>query len=241
MPLLANQGSNAKLAKNVNVTQAFESHIMYLKPADSSGLGVNLCPAASEGCTKVCLNVAGRGAMSDVQAGRQRKTELFVKHREEFMNQLAEELCRLVKRAKRIGVMQAVRLNGTSDISWERQAIVRDGVEYPGVPQAFPELTFYDYTKLPARAMASTGPSWPSNYRLTFSRSEVNGAIAAKLLMAGVNVAVVFATKPAIDPATTVDGDAHDMRFLDPVGRGMVIALSAKGKARKDCSGFVVR
>jgi hypothetical protein len=242
MSLLASQGSNAKLAKNVAVSQEFESHILYLKPADSSDLGVNLCPAATAGCMAACLNTAGRGGMNSVQAGRQRKTELYVNDRPEFLRQLSAELSRLVKRAAKTGRMQAVRLNGTSDIAWERQPIVRDGVEYPGVPQAFPELQFYDYSKLPARAVLSIGQAWPKNYRLTFSRSESNGRIAAQLLVAGVNVAVVFdkESKPAADGLTVIDGDAHDMRFLDPKG-GWIIALTAKGRAKKDCSGFVVR
>jgi hypothetical protein len=37
-----------------------------------------------------------------------------------------------------------------------------------------------------------------------------------------------------------VDGDSTDLRFLDPKG-GYVIGLRAKGKARKDTSGFVVQ
>ena len=36
----------------------------------------------------------------------------------------------------------------------------------------------------------------------------------------------------------TLDGDLTDMRFLDPQG-GYVVALYAKGKAKRDTSGFV--
>jgi hypothetical protein len=37
-----------------------------------------------------------------------------------------------------------------------------------------------------------------------------------------------------------VNGDLHDLRFLDPKG-GNIVVLKAKGKARKDLSGFVIR
>ena len=38
---------------------------------------------------------------------------------------------------------------------------------------------------------------------------------------------------------TVIDGDDDDLRYLD-MG-GVVIGLKAKGKAKKDTSGFVVR
>ena len=40
------------------------------------------------------------------------------------------------------------------------------------------------------------------------------------------------------DGMRTLDGDKTDLRFLDGAG---VVALYAKGKAKKDVSGFVVR
>jgi hypothetical protein len=36
-----------------------------------------------------------------------------------------------------------------------------------------------------------------------------------------------------------VDGDATDLRFLDP--RGVIVGLKAKGKGKQDTSGFVVK
>jgi hypothetical protein len=59
-------------------------------------------------------------------------------------------------------------------------------------------------------------------------------------------VAVVFDVKrgkplpAAFMGASVIDGDMHDLRFLDGY-QGAVIGLRAKGPAKKDCSGFVVR
>jgi hypothetical protein len=60
----------------------------------------------------------------------------------------------------------------------------------------------------------------------------------------GENVAVVFSSKKGEDLPVTwqgrevIDGDLHDLRFLD--GKNKVVGLRAKGKARKDGSGFSV-
>lgn len=244
MKLLADQSSNAKLSKNAATTDEWQTSIMYLSPSDSSGLRegfrpVNLCPAASPGCRAACLNTAGRGAMGSVQAGRLRKTRLYVQDRAEFNRQLAADLLTLVNRQRRTGVLQAVRLNGTSDVAWEEHQIERDGILYAGVPQAFPELQFYDYTKMVLRAQWTREGSWPRNYHLTFSRSEVNDGIVNRLLSSSINIAVVFGGSSL--PATwngreVIDGTLHDMRFLDPPG--CIVGLLAKGRARKDGTGF---
>jgi hypothetical protein len=83
----------------------------------------------------------------------------------------------------------------------------------------------------------------PSNYYLTFSRSESNETDALAVLAAGGNVAAVFSSPNY--PQTwkgfeVVDGDKSDLRFLDKRG-GAVVALYAKGKAKKDASGFVIQ
>ncbi len=183
MFLLADQSSNAKLSKNLGVTAEWQTSILYLSPSDSSGLGVNMCPAASPGCRAACLNTAGRGAMNSVQAGRLRKTWLYVNNRAEFNRQLVADLETVARRQVRTSIKQAIRLNGTSDICWEYNPVMRGGVNYSGVPQAFPELQFYDYTKLPERARkAAIGLFSYANYHITFSRSEVNDNVCAKLL-----------------------------------------------------------
>ena len=252
MYLLADQSSNAKLSKNLGITAKWQTSILYLSPADSSDLTdssggpVNLCPAASPGCRAACLNTAGRGAMSSVQLGRLRKTKLLVQDPIEFNRQLSADLETLVNRQRRTGVRQAVRLNGTSDIAWEFHSIVRNGTEFDGVPQAFPELLFYDYTKLPNRIIDFATPedSWfPSNYHLTFSRSEVNDVIVRRLLKySTVTVAVVFSgtqLPTEWNGRPVIDGTQHDMRFLDPAG--VIVGLLAKGKAKRDDSGFTIQ
>jgi hypothetical protein len=63
-----------------------------------------------------------------------------------------------------------------------------------------------------------------------------------KALAAGMNAAVVFReamTKETWQGLPVVNGDADDLRILDPEG-GHIVALYAKGKAKRDTSGFVV-
>jgi hypothetical protein len=53
------------------------------------------------------------------------------------------------------------------------------------------------------------------------------------------NVAVVFDTLPTTYLGRpVVNGDDTDLRFLDP--QGVVVGLKAKGRAKKDTSGFTV-
>jgi hypothetical protein len=60
----------------------------------------------------------------------------------------------------------------------------------------------------------------------------------------GVNVAAVYldAEKALKNISDTIDGDSHDLRFLDGKhSRGKIVVLKAKGDAKKDFSGFVIR
>jgi hypothetical protein len=55
----------------------------------------------------------------------------------------------------------------------------------------------------------------------------------------GMNVAAVFHKVPETYLGRTViNGDETDLRFLDP--KGVIVGLKAKGKAKKDTTGFVV-
>jgi hypothetical protein len=235
MHLLSHESSNAKLAKNAAYVTGYETYILYLAPATTVA-GLNLCPAASPGCLKACLFTAGRGAMSSVAQARIRKTEMYRDDRAGFMFMLFADLRAAAARAKRLGVRVAVRLNGTSDIAWETETVAG----HANVMAAFPEITFYDYTKRPERAAASLRANWPANYSLTFSRSEANDSISQRLANRGANVAVVFDSElPAqYFGRAVIDGTTHDMRFLDT--KGVVVGLLAKGRARRDDSGFVV-
>ena len=225
--LLTPDFANAKTAKNQGL--GFQSVILHLSPSNLSGF--NICPAASTGCRAACLNTAGRGRFDSIQLARLRKTLFFVKLRDQFLRQLDSEIFRLRQRAAKIGQSAVVRLNGTSDLQWELFKI--DGLT---LFQRHVNVQFYDYTKLIHRLKRPL----PFNYHLTFSRSETNAAAAETALELGFNVATVFDVVPETYAGRPViSGDKTDLRFLD--APGVIVGLTAKGKAKRDFSGFVIR
>lgn len=229
--------TNAKTIKGEKY--GIKTAILYLMPAKQSG--VQLCPmAAIAGCEKACLFTAGRGAMSNVMLSRLRKTLYFNQYRDLFMNQLHNELIRERAKAKRRGYKLIVRLNGTSDIRFENIAVSG----YPNIMQALPDIQYYDYSKLANRR------NIPANYDITFSYSGVAdyAPYVAKAVANGERIAVVFRDRAIVERMLAngetflglpvIDGDNSDIRHIEP--KGVIVALYAKGKARKDQSGFVV-
>ena len=225
---------NTKTAKGE--ASGYLTGILHLAPGAISGAQV--CPKASAGCLAACLNTAGRGRFDSIQQARIKKTRWLFDDRSGFMAALVKSIEATVRKAQREGLIPTIRLNGTSDLPWEKFKCVRDGVEYRNPMEAFPDVQFYDYTKIPARAIKWADGQMPSNYHVTFSASEDNESACRMVSMAGGNVAVVFDTIPdAWYGRVVVDGDKTDLRFLDPAG--VVVGLKAKGSAKTDSSGFV--
>jgi hypothetical protein len=230
--LISNGNTNAKTIKNES-----ETYILYLSPYNLNSTGKNICPFASKGCAEACLNSAGRGAFSNVQKARQRKTDLFFSDPNLFFSQLLSDLSKINKKAIKESKNIFIRLNGTSDLDFDKLL-----VRYTGNGLlSFGALRFYDYTKDKNKAKNFARYSDNDIYRVTYSRKETDQDQEIEtLLNYGVNVAVVFSNDL---PNTylnfpVVNGDLTDLRFNDP--NGVVIGLKAKGKAKKDCSGFVV-
>lgn len=229
---------NPKTAKGKS--HGYLTAILHLAPANAAGLGT-VCPRATAGCIATCLNTAGHGGIfkagestNAVQEARKRRTVAFRLDPFAFESRLAGDIARHVVTARHHGLTPCVRINGTSDQPALAQRMAR----------CFPDVQFYDYTKIPHPWRRTL-----ENYHITFSRSETNEAACVDALRHGVNVAVVFSTRrgqPLPDRwhigdvfTTVVDGDATDLRFLDP--RGVIVGLRAKGRARRDTSGFVVQ
>jgi hypothetical protein len=228
--------TNAKTVKGQKY--GFMTGILYLAPSDISGHQV--CPMAKlAGCENACLYSAGRGAFNSVQESRINKTKLFFAYPQLFMERLAKDIEKLIRKAEKAGMIPLVRLNGTSDIRWENVRFDYGfGNEQITIFELFPDLQFYDYTKLANRKGV------PANYDLTFSYSGLPGyqAQVKKAIASGMRIATVFRTRDSIPSEfmgmQCVDGDDSDIRHLDP--KGVIVALYAKGKARTDNSGFVI-
>ena len=224
---LLNIDNNAKTIKGQKLKVM--TAILYLAPANSSGF--NVCAQASEGCKAACLFTAGRGVMSNVRQGRIDKTRWYFLERESFLDQLRVEIKRHVKRCELKKFKPAVRLNGTSDISFERHGIFED----------FPEVQFYDYTKIYKRALKWATGGYPKNYHLTYSLNEDNKKLAFDILKKGGNIAAVFRTQKLpkqFKGYKVINADKSDVRFKDP--KNVIAGLYAKGKARYDKTGFVL-
>ena len=224
--------ANPKIQKGTKL--GYLSFILHLAPADLSGKEV--CPKRTAGCTAACLNTAGRGGMfkkgentNMIQKARIRKTQEFFTNRDAFMLQLIKDVKLGIKQATKLGLTPCFRLNGTSDLSWEKYKV--DG---KNIFELFPDVQFYDYTKVLGRKVADY-----KNYHLTFSAADGNDADVDKAIAQNMNVTVVFDKIPAEYKGKEVfNADDTDLRFLDP--KGVVLGLKAKGRAKKDRTGFVV-
>ena len=228
---------NPKILKGT--AQGYNTYILHLAPANVSGY--ETCPKRTAGCTAACLNTAGRGGMfkrgettNVIQEARKRKTCLFFENRGSFMLQLYLDIKKAIKQSEKLGLVPVFRLNGTSDLAWEKYE-VQDG---KNIFEMFPNVQFYDYTKMLNRKVKTF-----ANYHLTFSAADGNDADVDKAIEQGYNIATVFGIKKtlpmpeAYKGLPVFNGDESDLRFLDP--KGVVVGLYAKGKAKKDTSGFV--
>ena len=221
---------NPKVMKGMS--QGYMTYILHLAPANLSGY--ETCPKRTAGCTAACLNTAGRGGMfkpggtNTIQEARKRKTRMFFEQREVFIETLKNDIRKAIKQSEKKGLIPVFRLNGTSDIPFEKY----------GIFEEFPEVQFYDYTKILGRKVKNI-----PNYHLTFSAADGNDADVEKAIAQGMNVATVFGLKKTQPMPETFNGrpvfngDDSDLRFLDP--KGVIVGLYAKGRAKKDTSGFV--
>ena len=232
---------NPKVLKGM--AQGYNTYILHLAPADLSGY--ETCAKRTDGCTAACLNTAGRGGMfkrgentNVIQQARIRKTKMFFENRVEFMATLVKDIELAIKQSKKMELVPVFRLNGTSDLSWEKYEVVRNGKLFRNIFTAFPEVQFYDYTKVLGRKVKEY-----SNYQLTFSAADGNDSDVLRAMNEGLNVAVVFGIKKTLPMPVdylnrpVFNGDESDLRFLDP--KGVIVGLYAKGKAKKDTTGFV--
>lgn len=229
--------ANPKVLKGQS--QGYNTFILHLSPANLSGY--ETCPKRTAGCTAACLNTAGHGGMfkkgettNVVQEARKRRTRMFFENRAGFFEQLVKEIQNAIKLSAKQGMIPVFRLNGTSDLSFEKYE-VEDG---KNIFQLFPDVQFYDYTKILGRKVKHL-----TNYHLTFSAADGNDADVLKAIQQGYNVATVFGLKKTEPMPETYNGrpvfngDESDLRFLDP--KGVIVGLYAKGRAKKDESGFV--
>jgi hypothetical protein len=254
---------SAKAAKATGF--GYLNAIHYMAPADTGGVG-NLCPNASPQCKALCLGVySGQAAMvadlengtNSVRESRKSKARMFMHARNYYLNLIALEIVAIERKAAKDGLVPVIRLNGSTDIPWERIRFTLEpktakaiGYQFgwQALPNAlgqkvtlielFRHLQFVDYTKSPQRLARK-----PANLDLTLSYSVTNSAACIDALSNGHNVAMIFAggLPESFAGFPVIDGDIHDLRHLDPKG-GYIVGLSPKGnKAKKDASGFVVR
>jgi hypothetical protein len=201
------------------------TYIMYLSPFNQNATGKNVCSHASQGCAEACLFGSGFGGMfTDVEKGRINKTNYFLAERQEFLNQLKTEIEKLVKKHAKKKENVCIRLNGTSDLAFEKFKVE----DNKSIIELFPNVQFYDYTKNHFRFNRIL----PENYHLTFSRSETNDIEAENLLAQGHNVAIVFDKLPETYKGyKVINGDLSDLRFKDE--ENVVIGLKYKNLTGK--------
>ena len=240
--LLSTPDSNPKT--DLSTVLGYYNPILHLAPHREAGLH-SVCPASTEHCREFCLYKCGHGGIPNkkyginhVQRCRINKTRMFIVDREHFMQELNIDIRVAKDRAKKKGLKLAVRLNGTSDIAFENIPIhdpYRNKL-FNSIMECHSDVQFYDYTKIFHRLRKDL----PENYHLMFSYSGENITECKKALKKGFNGSVIFRGKKPkmLWGYRVIDGDEHDLRFLDPYV--CVIGLKAKGALKKSKSKFAM-
>ena len=257
--LLSESRGNTKLRKSERI----EYRIRGLSLAPGSAA---MCPHATESCRISCVggkNVGMAVVFPSIHQARERKTQLFLKNRPWFMQQLREEIRHEQQLAENDGAQLVLRLNTYSDLDWS------------DIFYDFPDIIGYDYSKVHSRWLRIQRGDWPKNYAITFSWSEnpKHQEWCARILAEGGNVAIAFtnpgrgycgngAYRQVLPGFWTIggvrypvhDGDNTDLRFLDVTasswrtprpGNGWIIGLRLKSSnepARRQAmaSGFAI-
>jgi hypothetical protein len=227
--LLSAGMTNSKTAKNT-----LDTFILYLSPYNQNSFGINICPKASAGCIASCLFTAGRGRFSNVIHARQNRTEFFMKDKKDFLNMLKNELIKISKNAVLKGQKIAIRLNGTSDLDFI--GLIKYHLNFNILD--LPNLIYYDYTKIYGKALKYKDCE---NYFVTLSLAENSDLnIIKKALNEGINVSAVFKNEMpgSLLGFPVIDGDKTDIEMIN--NKGVILGLKAKGKAKKDTTGFAI-
>jgi hypothetical protein len=242
MSLLSNASTNPKTRKKLEEF-GYEGVIHHMCPDKLADGKHTVCAWSTPGCRASCLNTAGRSQITGpldegtlqlymIHRSRTGKTLEWINDRQGYADRLVKELVNLEERAIKKGYQPVARLNGTSDIPWENWIDM----------EALPNVQFYDYTKSYDRMQKWLRGTLPSNYYLTYSNNEYTTNAERHFILAkGGTVAVVFRDEVpwAWHGRDVINGDEHDFRFRDP--KGVYVGLTAKGRAKKDDTGFVVR
>ncbi len=228
--------TNAKAIKSQNY--GYLNGIQYLLHANTGQeYGVkNMCAFATKGCSDMCFGNVKRHAIGNVHNAKKNRSLLLQNDKDLYLAFFVDEVLRLKRKAERENKKLVLRLNGTSDKDFTKM----------GLYNIFPDIQFCEYTKNPILVKKYLRDELPSNLHMTLSRSEVNHNFCMECLKdGGINVAIPFAgDRPESWMGFPVlDGDKHDLRFLDE-GGGYIVGLSfknfKKNLNRGVRSGFII-
>ena len=246
-------GENGKTEKSTG--EGVHTKGLALAPHATNGLkDFDVCPRASSECRKNCLGLEAGGNRQYPDAALSAKvlrTHFIAKHPEHAARILDHEIGKHAKSAEKNGYKPGVRMNITSDFSWEHHA--------PDMFKRHPNVQFYDYTKMHNRVGHK---SLPENYHLSLSHTgtghaESNDNHAINALEKGNVVAMVYQRGKKVPKPTHVedvktgkrypiaDGDSDDNTFdrhaklgLTPGKHGVVSGLKLKGVKNEDAGVF---
>lgn len=227
--LLSLGSTNSKTAKN-----SLDTFILYLSPFNQNSFGINVCPKASPGCVASCLFSAGRGRFSNVINARTNKTDFLLSDKLGFLTMLKNELVKINNKAIKESKKIAIRLNGTSDLDFV--GMVKNKLNFDLL--SLENLLFYDYTKIYGKALKYKDSK---NYFVTLSLAENSNLNEIKMaLNLGINVSAVFKNNipDQLLGFPVIDGDKTDIEMI--FNTGVILGLKAKGKAKKDKTGFAI-
>ena len=229
MKLLSQPTTNYKANKNIKLGY----HTYFLSLAHSDISGYNVCAMANKlkagennknksTCSAVCVGYNGFAKIfKSVMKARIRKTKMFYEDREQFFNLLIKDIKSAIKSSLNKGLIPTFRLNAYSDLKYENIKVNYQNKTYSNIFEIFPEIMFYDYSKI-------TNRKTPKNYELTYSYYG-NKKAFKDVLKSNQNIAVVFDKLPKkYKNRLVIDGDKTDLRTSENDGIKSIVGLKFK-------------